>query len=144
MQTTYPTDHGLLTITSPADALDDEAEAQHNFLVDHWTELAAAAYQGFRKVGLGVIVIDEDDRKDAGDQPFATMKVRFAPHGNPWLIHALPRELHQWMEEQFQTYDTSTSALFVFTGPDEDVRGYCAEGTPTPPDAFQRARAHLN
>ena len=144
MQRTYPTDHGFLTIDSPLDDLDAAAEDQHDFLVNHWTELAAAAYQGFRKVGLGVIVIADEDRGDVEDRPFSTMRVRFAPHGNPWLIHALPKDLHGWLEDQFQSYDTDTSALFVFTGPGDQVRGYCAEGSPPPPDAYKQARAHLN
>jgi len=145
--TTYTDDGHLITIhmAKSVSTRDDIERAHHQFIVDHWTSLAAASFQGFKTYGAGAIIVKErsDDAADA-DHPFPTYQVWFATHLNDWLTAALDTAVAQWLDDQLQTYDPNEAGLYVFFDETLGARPYLVEGTPTPPTAFKASRAAFN
>lgn len=148
--TTYPAGDGDLTTihapeTTPNDAL---AAAHHDLLVEHWTEIAAASYFGFKRFGIGAVVIQpREGQSDA--HAFDTHRLAYCRDSSPWLRQqkdALPAD---WLDDQLQSYDPNTTVLVLITtensgGDAPEARVYAAEATPAPPEAFQIARASQN
>jgi hypothetical protein len=144
--TTYPADDGgLTTIHAPASAPDDPRAADHHdLLVTHWAEIAAASYFGFKRLGIGAVVV-QPRASQSGLETLETRKLAYCRDNSPWLRRhedALPAA---WLDDRLQTYDPNTTALVLVTAEgDADPRAYAVEGAPAPPEAFQHAQASRN
>jgi hypothetical protein len=144
---TYPNGGDLITITTPVYRLGNQhvEDEQHQFVTEHWRGLAASSYQGFKNLGIGVVVVEEPDAL-AGDRqhPLVSLTVRYAAQGGGWVHEAFGEEVLLWLDEQLQTYDPSEEGLFVFLREDVHPRLYRAGGTPRPPQALRQVKAQLN
>lgn len=143
---TYPADSGLVAITTPTEArAGDEREAQHHaFIVMHWKKLAAAAYTGFRRHGIGVVVIEPRANTSGVDHPFAGHRLSYATGLGLWTQTPPHSAAQKWLAEQFQTYEPLETGLFLFRHSDILPRPYRVEGILTPPEAMRQTRAPLN
>ena len=133
-------------IHAPPGARGNAAEAeQHRFIVDHWISLAAAAYVGFRRFGVGVVVVQRRPTADDAPPPaFGTHEVSFATPLSPWMRQDHLRTVAPWLEAQLETYDPRLACVLVFLDEGTPPHAYRAEATLPPPEAFERARALLN
>lgn len=124
----------------------DAVEAgQHQFIVDQWDRLAAAAYEGFRRFGVGAVVLEEDaGRASKVEHPFAVYNVWYATSFSAWMRRRLKDDQAGWTEAQFETYDPREAGVFMFLREGEAARTYIVEATLTPPEAFERVKALLN
>lgn len=126
----------------PADAVED---AHHAYLVTRWASLAAAAYEGFQRFGIGAVVIEAPRETGISvPNPFLAASLHFAPAFGAWLRSQPDSAARRWVEREAQTYDVRTSGLFLFLQPGAPPRAYTVEGTLTPPEAFARVKALLN
>lgn len=140
------TPRGLVTITSRSDAGRRQrarAEAHRAFLTDHWAELSAAAYEGYRRHGAGAVVLWRHDRpRRWRPRPFEPERLWYTTQ-----IHNLPGttdgDFSGWEAEQLETYDPEAEGLVVFVEGD-GVAGYRVAGQPSPPEAHRDARAREN
>lgn len=141
--TTYPSDTGLVEITSP---MEGEADAErHAFIVENWMRLAAAAYVGFQRHGIGVVVVEEQaERTASAKHPFRAHTLRYALAEGAWMRRRRSSPALTWLEEQLQTYDPQEAALLFFSDEKKTSHIYRAEGTPGPPQALKEVRAPLN
>ena len=120
-------------------------EGQHRFIVDQWDRLGAAAYEGFRRFGVGAVVLQEDaERESPVEHPFAVYNVWYATSGSAWMRDRLKSDRAAWAEAQFETYDPREAGVLMFLREGEAARTYLVVATPTPPEAFERMRALLN
>ena len=124
----------------------DAVEArQHRFIVDQWDRLAAAAYEGFKRFGVGAVVLEEEPRRgSAVEHPFAVYDVWYATSFSAWMRRRLQEDQAGWAEAQFETYDPGEAGVFMFLRKGKAARTYLVEATLTPPEAFKRAKALLN
>lgn len=143
---TYPAPSGLVAVTTPAEsrAGDAREEAHHAFIVAHWTKLAAAAYIGFQRHGIGVVVVEPRERASDADHPFASHTLAYATGMGMWTQRPPHSAAPDWLEKQFQTYEPLETGLFLFKRGDGPPRPYRAEGTLTPPEAMKQAQAPFN
>lgn len=144
---TYPNGGDLITITTPAYHLGNEhvEDEQHQFITEHWRGLAAAAYEGFKKLGIGVVIVEEPDALQGDRQhPLAALTVQYAAQGGPWIHEAFAEDVLLWLDEQLQTYDPNEAGLLVFLREDVHPRLYRVSGTPYPPQALRQVKAQLN
>ncbi len=146
--TTYAAPVGLVEITAPPSAEEPPAaieEEHHQFIVDHWPRLAAAAYTGFQRHGIGVVVIEERASRTEVTHPSAQHTLAYATGTGTWAQTPPHSAAPGWLEEQFQTYEPLEAGLFLFRGgAAHPPRPYRAEGTLTPPEALRRVRAPFN
>ena len=118
---------------------------QHKFIVEQWDRLAAAAYEGFQRFGVGAVVLEEEaERESKVEHPFAVYNVWYATSFSSWMRSRLEDDKTGWAEAQFETYDPRRAGVFMFLSEDEPARTYLASATLTPPEAFERAKALLN
>jgi hypothetical protein len=121
-----------------------EAE-QHRTIVENWESFAAAAYEGFRRFGLGAIVVEEDKINQASVRhPFLTHVIWYATSVAAWAQQGLLRGVSTWVEEQMERYDPHDACMFVFLRENEEPRIYLVESTLTPAQALSRVKALLN
>ncbi|PSQ80561.1 MAG: hypothetical protein BRD46_03955 [Bacteroidetes bacterium QS_8_68_15] len=155
---TYAGETGLVEITAPAAPgcpPSAEEQAHHRFLTANWPRLAAAAYAGFRRHGIGMVVIEKRPRETpAVIDAFEPHDLAYATGMGMWTQRPPHSSAPDWLDEQFQTYEPLEAGLFLFrSGADADrppdaphrpPRPYHAAGTPAPPDALDQARAPFN
>lgn len=141
----------FVTIDFPDDALtgDPKEEEHHNFLVDHWMDVAAASYYGFKRYGIGVVVIAEGDPMQGSgmDHPFDARKLLYRPDtAGGWAGGAGSDDdvVSDWAEQKMQTYDPNADAIVVMADEDGSVRSYVVNGDPTPARCFELVRARNN
>ena len=143
---TLATPQGLLEIAQSgglARGPRARAAEHHGFLADHWAELAAAAYEGYRRHGAGAVVLwRESAPRRLFRRPFEPERLWYTTQ-----IHALPgtteADFDGWEAHQLELYDPEGEALVVFVEGGRP-QGYRVAGDPTPPRARQRAGASLN
>lgn len=125
----------------PADAVEEE---HHQLIIDHWPDFAAAGYLGFKRFGIGAVVVKpRDSQADEVEHDFEAHNVLYAPSDSHWIEDLDARASSDWLDDQFQTYDPNTTTLLFFTS-SERIRIYAVEGTPEPPRAFALSRARYN
>lgn len=126
---------------------DPAEEKHHQFIVDHWADLAAAGFLGFKRFGIGTVVIRARDSKADVDHDFQAHTISYVPTGSSWMHKHEAEAPTEWLEDQLQSYDPNASAIVLFangTARDEAMRAYTVEGTPPPPRAFALSRAQYN
>lgn len=140
-------DENTFVIRAPSDSPAEDAieEEHHQLIIDTWSDLAAAGFLGFKRFGIGVVVVK--DRSSAAqdvDHDFETHNIWYAPTGSPWMEEHEARTSAAWLDDQLQTYDPNAVVLILFMTDDPLIRAYAVEGTPTPPQAFKLSRAQYN
>jgi len=138
----------FITIERPDDALDGDAkaEAHNDFLVDHWMDVAAASFYGFKRYGIGVVVIAQGDPMDSRvDHPFEARKMLYRPDSAGGWGRSDPDDvLSDWASQKMQTYDPNVDAIVVMADEDGSVRSYVVKGDPDPETCFDLVRARNN
>jgi len=116
----------------------------HKLIVAHWTDVAAASYLGFKRYGIGAVIVQErDSRAENVEHDFEAHSLSYAPANSTWIVERSDSTAGQWLDDQFQSYDPNDTALVLF--PEDDaLHVYAVEGTPEPPHAFKLARAQYN
>ncbi len=140
------TPRGLVTITSSRPASGrarSRAESHRAFLVDHWPELSAAAYEGYRRHGAGAVVLWRSERpRRFRPRPFEPERLFYTTQ-----IHSLPgtteADFDGWEARQLEAYDPEAEGLVVLVEGD-GVAGYRVAGQPPPPVALRASRAREN
>jgi hypothetical protein len=123
---------------------DDLEHFLHGFIAANWIALAAAAYEGFRRYGSGVIVIETDRDGVGAESPDRTrVSVSYAVGNRPWLYQRLPDHSRAWVNSQFAVYDPTQDALYLILHEGE-ARSYRASSSVSPVDALSRMKARLN
>lgn len=124
---------------------DPAEEEHHQFIVDHWADLAAAGFLGFKRFGIGTVVVRTRDRKAEVSHDFQAHTISYMPDSSPWISQHEAQAPADWLDGQLQSYDPNASAIVLFAnGDDEAMRAYTVEGTPPPPRAFALSRAQYN
>jgi hypothetical protein len=120
----------------------------HDFLVEHWMDVAAASYFGFRKYGIGAVVVAQGDPAATTelDLPFETRELFYSRDDRgPWLhVQTSENLLEDWLDERMQTYDPNAEAVVILHDHDGSVRVYTVEGDPDPQTCFELVRARNN
>lgn len=145
--TTYTIGPTFIEITAlPGLGREDAIEeAQHQFITDNWASLGAAAYEGFRRFGIGAVIIHETPPASRTvPHPFVTYQVSYAASFGAWMRTTFADDASKVLGEAFETYDPRESGVFVFVRGEEPPRAYHIESTLRPPQALERARALLN
>lgn len=145
--TTYTKGPTFIEITAlPGLGSEDAVEdAQHRFITDNWASLGAAAYEGFRRFGIGAVIIHEaPPSADVVPHPFVTHQVSYAASFGAWMRTTFEDDASEVLDEEFESYDPRESGLFVFVRDEEPPRVYRVESTLRPQQALERARAILN
>ncbi|MGB3544438.1 hypothetical protein [Rubrivirga sp.] len=140
------TPRGLVTITSRSDrsrAVQRRAASHQTFLSDHWAELSAAAYEGYRRHGAGAVVLwRSDPPRRFRPRPFEPERLFYTTQ-----IHNLPgtteADFEGWEAHQLETYDPEAEGLVVFVE-GGGVVGYRVAGQPPPPIALAASKARHN
>lgn len=143
---TLATPHGLVTITAagrPPRRVRARAAEHRRFLAEHWAELSAAAFEGYRRHGAGAVVLwREDGPRRFRPRPFEPERLWYTTQ-----IHAIPGttddDFDGWEARQLETYDPQAEGLVVFVE-GGGLAGYRVAGDPPPPEALRRSRARLN
>lgn len=140
------TPSGLVTIVSRSDRprrARARAQAHRDFLIEHWAELSAAAYEGYRRHGAGAVVLWRDQApRRFRPRPFEPERLSYTTQ-----IHNLPgtteADFEGWEARQLETYDPESEGLVVFVE-GEGVVGYRVAGQPPPPVALRASNARHN
>ena len=134
----------LFTIAAPEGVPPDEYEETHrSFIADHWPDLAAASYMGFKRLGIGAVVVQErPSESDVAD--IDAHSLGYARAEGAWLDQRESDLPTTWLDKQFQTYDPNTASLLLFVEGEGAIRAYRAEGQPPPPEAFENTRSAMN
>jgi hypothetical protein len=146
--TTLATDDGrLITLELPAATSD--ADAPRDFIADHWVDLAAASHLGFKRFGIGAVVVQAREQRHEGvEMPFDAHDMHYARDHGPWMQDREAQLPAAWLDAQLQRYDPRTTALLLFPSDgnrtDAPVTACAASGEPAPPEAFQQVRAQQN
>jgi hypothetical protein len=156
---TYASETGLVEITTPVSSEEPpspEEQAHHQFIASNWTKLAAAAYAGFQRHGIGVVVIEKRTGGPARpvlEDAFETHDLAYATGMGMWTQRPPHSTAPGWLDEQFQTYEPLEAGLFLFRPAGDGIdeapsatppRPYHAAGTPPPPEALKQSRAPFN
>lgn len=145
--TLLATNGHLVTIKSPDDqpTNDPKEDTHHDFLADHWMDVAAASYLGFRRHGIGTVVVTERDPATGRlDDLVKTHNLMYSPADGGWLKQQEERLPAQWLDTRFQSYDPNESAVVILADSDGSIRVYELQGTPPPPKAYELVEAHKN
>jgi len=137
----------LVTVKAPEDqpANDPKEDTHHDFLTDHWMDVAAASYLGFRRHGIGTVVVTERDQATGRlDDVIKTHNLMYSPAEGGWLKQQEERLPARWLDTRFQSYDPNASAVVVMADGDGSLRVYTVEGTPDPPRAYELVQARSN
>lgn len=143
---TISTPRGVVTITTTGRgsrrARSRTAEHQR-FVADHWAELSAAAFEGYRRHGAGAVVLwrGETPRRFR-PRPFEPERLWYTTQ-----VHTIPgtteADFDGWEARQLETYDPHTEGLVLFVE-GGGLSGYRVSGIPTPPEALRQSRVRLN
>ena len=144
--TSLVTARGLVTIGAapePSRAARRREEEHLAFLADHWPQLSAAGYTGFREHGAGAVVLwREGAPRRWRPRPFEPERLWYTTQA-----HVLPgaTEAHfdGWEAKLIETYDPEREALVVFAEGGL-ICGYLVRGSIAPPEARREAGARLN
>lgn len=130
----------------PATPRADRHEKRHlGLITEHWLVMAAAAYAGYQRFGVGMVVLeDTPDVHDALAAPFLGPHLAFAVPGGSWYRGLTPKDLVAWLEEENDTYDPREHILLVFVHENFGARAYFVEGPVSPPAALARLHSVLN
>lgn len=124
---------------------DPKEDAHHDFLAENWMDVAAASYLGFKRHGIGTVVITERDPVDSPvHESIGTHNLLYSPAEGGWLTQQAERLPIEWLDTRFQSYDPNESAVVVMADGDGSLRVYAVEGTPAPPRAYELVRARQN
>jgi len=137
----------LVTVKAPDDqpANDPKEDAHHDFLTEHWMDVAAASFLGFKRHGIGTVVVTERDQASGRlDDVIKTHNLMYSPAEGGWLKQQQERLPAQWLDTRFQSYAPNESAIVVMADGDGSLRVYVADGTPAPPRAFELVQARSN
>jgi len=141
-------DGRFVTIRAPETFPEGDAkEAEHHdFLGDHWMDVAAASYYGFKRYGIGAVVVADGDPAEAPiDHPFGARRLLYSPDGGRWLQDRPDDQLPvQWLDDRMQSYDPNAEAIVLMADTDGSVRTYAVESDPDPGTCFQLVRSRSN
>ena len=142
--TTLSTPRGLVAITGRAGAAHRKRAGDHRqFLADHWAELSAAAFEGYRRHGAGAVVLWRDAApRRFRPRPFEPERLWYTTQ-----VHAIPGasrdDFDGWEARQLESYDPRSEGLVVFVE-GQALAGYRVAGDPAPPDALRQSKARMN
>jgi len=137
----------LITVKAPDDqpTNDPKEDVHHDFLTDHWMDVAAASYLGFKRHGIGAVVVTQrDPARSAIHESIGTHKLLYSPAQRSWIEEQGDRLPEQWLDTQFQSYDPNERAIVVMVDEDGSSRVYAVDGTPAPPRSFELVRSRQN
>lgn len=137
----------LVTVKAPDDqpANDPKEDDHHDFLTDHWMDVAAASYLGFKRHGLGTVVVTERDPAASPiHESIGTRKLLYSPADGEWLKEQEERLPADWLDTRFQSYDPRESAIVVMADRDGSFRVYAVDGTPAPPRSYELVQTRQN
>jgi hypothetical protein len=137
----------FVTVKAPDGQLanDPKEDTHHDFLTDHWMDVAAASYLGFKRHGIGSVVVTERDQASGRlDDKLTTHNLMYSPADGGWMKRQEERLPAQWLDTRFQSYDPNESAIIIMADGDGSLRVYAADGTPAPPRAFELVQARSN
>ncbi len=146
-KSTYIEDDGVMEILMPpaSSASDPVEDEQHQFIRRNWESFAAAAYEGFRRYGVGALVVSENPQGERRvPHPFAAHSVWYATTLEGWTDLGRSEEAVLWWREQTEAYDPREACLFVFLREGEPPRLYRVQGSVRPVEALTRMRSMLN
>lgn len=108
-------------------------------------DAAAASYLGFKRHGIGSVVVTERDPASGRvDDMMKTHNLMYSPADGGWLKQQEEHLPDQWLDTRFQSYDPNESAIIVMADGDGSLRVYAANGTPAPPRAYELVQARSN
>ena len=140
-----PFEDGVLDLTAAPGTPADPAEARRlAFVREAWVTLAAAAFEGWRRYGVGTLVVEPAALDRGAFGPAVAPHLLYATGDAPWAFLSRRTPAGAWADDACQTYDPRTTALLVFTADGEAPRFYRVSGTPGPRAAFERVRALRN
>jgi hypothetical protein len=139
----------LVTVKAPEEqpTNDPKTDTHHDFLTDHWMDVAAASYLGFKRHGIGAVVVTQRDPAASPiHEHIGTHKLLYSPDGvrSGWLTHNEDRLPADWLDTRFQSYDPNESAIVVMADEDGSLRVYAVDGTPAPPRSYELVQARQN
>lgn len=137
----------LVTVKAPDDQPinDPKEDAHHGFLTDHWMDVAAASYLGFKRHGIGTVVVTQRDPAASPiHESIGTRKLLYSPADGGWLKQQEERLPAEWLDTRFQSYAPNESALVVMADDDGSLRVYAVSGTPAPPRSYELVQARQN
>lgn len=121
-----------------------DERAHHKLIVGHWQDIAAASHLGFKRYGIGAVIVQErDSRADEVDHDFEAHSLSYAPANSNWVVERSDGPIGSWLDDQFQSYDPDETVLVLFPE-NGTVHAYAVEGTPSPSYAFKLTRAQYN
>lgn len=137
----------MVTVKAPDEqpTNDPKEDTHHDFLTEHWMDVAAASYLGFKRHGIGTVVVSERDPATGRlDDVLKTHNLMYSPADGGWLNQQEERLPSQWLDTRFQSYDPNETAIVVLADGDGSLRTYTVQGTPAPPRAFELVQARSN
>jgi len=137
----------LITVKAPEDqpTNDPKEDTHHEFLTDHWMDVAAASYFGFREHGVGAVVVTERDPvRSPVHESIGRKKLLYSPAEHDWIEAYGNRLPARWLDTQFQAYDPTKRTVVVMLDSDGSVRVYTVEGTPAPPQSYELVEGRQN
>lgn|SRR6056297_2318217 len=137
----------MVTVKTPEDqpANDPKEDDHHDFLTDHWMDVAAASYLGFKRHGIGTVVVTPRDPAEGRVQDTVGMhNLMYSPASGGWLKQQADRLPADWLDTRFQSYDPNEAAIVVMADGDGSVRAYAVNGTPAPPRSYELVNARQN
>ncbi len=143
---TVSTPRGVVRVTSAPPSsrrVRARAEAHRQFVLDHWAELSAAAFAGYRRHGAGAVVLwREAPPRRFRPRPFEPERLWYTTQ-----IHAIPgtseADFDGWEARQLEAYDPRAEGLVVIVEGD-GLAGYRLAGDLAPPDALRQSAAGTN
>ena len=137
-------DAQMFTVRAPAHVPESAIESNHHdFIADHWVDLAAASYMGFQRLGIGLVVVQERPSVDEAVQ-IEAHTIGYAQADGAWLTNRSDTLPVEWIDTQLQSYDPNDAVLALFVEDEATIRAYAVSAQPSPPDALHQARAQLN
>jgi hypothetical protein len=144
--TTITTQDTTVLIATPLTTPGPDAmeEFLHQLIASNWIAFAAAAYEGFRRHGTGVLVLtSEEGKPERTEKESLTISLSYAVSKATWLNEQLQAPDAGWIRRQMAHYDPSATVLYmiVFGG---QTRTYRVSSTVSPEAALQVLKARLN
>jgi len=137
----------MVTVRAPEDqpTNDPREDDHHDFLTEHWMDVAAASYLGFKRHGIGTVVVTQRDPAAGAVHASVGMhNLMYSPAEGGWLNQQEERLPADWLDARFQSYNPNEAAIVVMVDEDGSLRTYAVDGTPAPPRAFELVNARQN